>query len=409
MTGGGPSSPDTTSTEGSSSPPFAPDVSRACVAPAPKKKRVRRQQVELKHLRELAGKLERRLEQLKKRRLFTAQGPNGSVTRNGGSIQYGPASVWEAIADRQFKERARVEKRREELRTMLRTQTSTTQRLQAKVQKALGDKELVALTMMQLQGEGPRYWDLGSGDAEEIYADLLSLVVRIRLELQRRQVEDPRTVLSFATWGISVGEPHLRTDSTAGLLLETHGCSLLPFNVNTTAAACWKMFSLSHMNDDVTVSDKTTVQDDMVARSFTCSSTHFGRQIDVRGKHTCRKYVDEDGCVTIVFAGYTGPAEVNTPCQEVQLQKTGWIKVRQLRSEDLDQHSSAMVEMHSEMLPRFRNGNAGQDQRAREVIDWVSRCQHMANDWYRQKLSEILVEEDWKAFRGGDSGEMPVS
>lgn len=146
----------------------------------------------------------------------------------------------------------------------------------------------------------------------------------------------------------------------------------------------------------------------MIARSFICSSPHLGRKIDMRGKHTCRKYVDEDGCVTIVYAGRTGPANVNAPCQDVQLEKTGWIKVRQVRRQNTDQQSSAVVEMHSETLPRFRNGNAGQDQRARDVIDWVSRSHHMVNDWCRQKLSEILVEEDWKAFRGGDSDEMPI-
>ncbi|KAL3670597.1 hypothetical protein V7S43_003789 [Phytophthora oleae] len=397
MTGGG-SSPDTTSTEGSNSPSSVSNNPRGFVAPAAKKKRVRRQQVELKYLRELAGKLEHRLEQLKKRR------PNGQSNGNHSSVKHNkqldPASVWETIADRQFKERSRMEKQNKDLKLMLRTQTNRAQTLQAKAQRALGDKELIGLTMMQLQDEGPRYWDLESGDEEGIFADLFTLVARTHMKLKRRQVEDPRTVLSFATWGVSVGEPHLRTDSEAGLLLETHGSSLLPFNVNTTAAAYWKMFSLSPANHKINFHDKSTVHDDMVARSFTCSSTHFGRQIDVRGKHTCRKYVGEDGCITIVFAGRTGPIEINTPCQEVQLQKTGWIKVRQLRSDDPDQQVSAVVEMHMETLPRFRNGNTGQEQRAREVIDWALKSHYLVNDWYRQKLSEILVEEDWKAFRG---------
>ncbi|OWZ15559.1 hypothetical protein PHMEG_00010776 [Phytophthora megakarya] len=203
-------------------------------------------------------------------------------------------------------------------------------------------QELIGLTMMQLQDDGPRYWDLGADDEEGIFADLLALVVRTRLELQRRHVEDPRSLLSFATWGITMGEPHLKTDNANRLLLETHGCSLLPFKVETAVAACWRMFSLSHMKDLATFSN------DVLARSFTCSSSHFGRQIDVRGKHTCRKYT----------------------------------------------------------LPRFRYGHSDQNQRAREVIDWVSRSHHMVHDWYRQKLSEILVEEDWKAFCG--DGEMSV-
>ncbi|KAG6966178.1 hypothetical protein JG687_00005000 [Phytophthora cactorum] len=393
-------SPDATSTEGSSSPSTVSNARKAYAATFPKKKRVRRQQVELKDLRELAEKLEHRLEQLKKHRLSSAQTPNRPIngnfsSSNSHSVIFGPASVWESIADRQFKERARAEKKNEQLKAILRTQTSTAQTLQAKAQRALGDKELIGLTMMQLQDEGPRYWDLGSND-ERIFADLLELVVRTRLKLQQRQVEDPRTVMRFASWGISVGEPHVRTDSEAGLVMETHGCSLWPFNVKTAAAACWRMFSLTPMAHKVAFND--TEKSDVVARSFTCSSMHGGQKFDIRGKHTCRKYVDEDGCVTIVYAGRSEPAEVNLPCQEVQLQKTVWIKVRpQLRNEDPGQQS-AVVEMHSETLPRFRNGNTGQEQRAREVIDWATRSHHMVNDWYHQKLSEILVEEDWKAF-----------
>ncbi|ETK81946.1 hypothetical protein F441_12847 [Phytophthora nicotianae CJ01A1] len=395
-------SPDATSTEGSTSPLHLPNARILYTTPAPKKKRVRRQQVELKNLRELAGKLEHRLEQLKKRRLASTQTANGLINGNfscgsSHSAKCGPVSVWEDIADRQFKERARVEKQNEQLKAILRTQTSTAQALQIKAQKALGDKELIGLTMMQLQDEGPRYWDLGSADEEGIYADLLTLVVKTHLKLQQRQVEDPRTVQSFATWGISVGEPQVRTDSEALVVLETHGCSLLPFNAKTAVAACWRMFSLSPANHKIVFND--TEKSDVVARSFSCSSMHLGRQVNIRGKHTCRKYVDEDGCVTIVYAGRTGFGELDMTCQEVQLQKTGWIRVRpESPSEGSDQLSSVVVEMHSETLPRFRNGNTGKEKLARKVIDWARSSHNMANDWYRQTLSEILVEEDWKAF-----------
>ncbi|GMF55966.1 unnamed protein product [Phytophthora fragariaefolia] len=122
----------------------------------------------------------------------------------------------------------------------------------------------------------------------------------------------------------------------------------------------------------------------------------------MRGKHTCRKYVEEDGSITIVFAGRSGPTDTNMLYQDVQLQKTGWIKVRHLTAEEPDKPSYAIVEMHSETLPRFRQGRSGLGQRAREIIEWAATSHRMIDDWYRRKLSEILVEEDWKAFRGGD-------
>jgi hypothetical protein len=105
--------------------------------------------------------------------------------------------------------------------------------------------------MIQLQSRGSHYWNLSDGDEEAIFSDLLALVMRIRLELQRRQTEDPKSILPLATWGISVGDPCVRVDAEAGLTLEMHGRSLLPFTVKTTAAACWRMFSLSPMNHKV--------------------------------------------------------------------------------------------------------------------------------------------------------------
>jgi len=66
-----------------------------------------------------------------------------------------------------------------------------------------------------------------------------------------------------------------------------------------------------------------------------------------------------------------------------------------MRSLDAYEQSSAILEIHTKMLPQFR---ADQDRQTREVFDWITTSHQTANDWYRQTLSEILVEEDWKAF-----------
>ncbi|KAE9015402.1 hypothetical protein PR001_g13532 [Phytophthora rubi] len=320
---------EATSNESSSSPSSESSAPRAQSSTAvPKKKRVRRQQLELKYLRELSGELERRLGQLKKQRLCSPQTAqcrsssegggvsNCSSTNLTGKIKYGPVSVWEAIADHQLNERSRAEKSNKKLRLLLRKQISMIQSLQARAQKVFGNEEL---TMMQLRGEGPRYWDLGSENEEIVFADLLVLVARTRLEIQKRQLEDPRSVLSFATWGVSLGKPYVRAHSEAGLVMETHACSLLPFNVTTTAAAYWRTFSLSPAKHEIAPDDAQS--SDVFVRSFTCSSNHFGENIDERGKHTCRRYVEENGCITIVFAGRTGPTK-SAAYQDVQLQRT---------------------------------------------------------------------------------------
>ncbi|KAE8904568.1 hypothetical protein PF003_g10888 [Phytophthora fragariae] len=292
---------EATSNESSSSPSSESSAPRAQSSTAvPKKKRVRRQQLELKYLRELSGELERRLGQLKKQRLCSPQTAQCRSSSEGGG----------AIADHQLNERSRAEKSNKKLRLLLRKQISMIQSLQARAQKVFGNEEL---TMMQLRGEGPRYWDLGSENEEIVFADLLVLVARTRLEIQKRQLEDPRSVLSFATWGVSLGKPYVRAHSEAGLVMETHACSLLPFNVTTTAAAYWRMFSLSPAKHEIAPDDAQS--SDVFVRSFTCSSNHFGENIDERGKHTCRRYVEENGCITI------GPTK-SAAYQDVQLQRT---------------------------------------------------------------------------------------
>jgi hypothetical protein len=138
---------DAASSEGSCSPASVSSLARtqAVHAPPVKKKRVRRQQVELKYLRELAGQLELRLEYLKKRRVGGPQragkkSGNSSLNCSAPQLKHGPVSVWEAISHRQFKERSRVEMQNAELKRTLRTQSSKAQTLQSKMQKALGEQ-----------------------------------------------------------------------------------------------------------------------------------------------------------------------------------------------------------------------------------------------------------------------------
>ncbi|RLN88195.1 hypothetical protein BBJ28_00014569 [Nothophytophthora sp. Chile5] len=209
--------------------------------PAPRpKKRVRRQQLELRYLRELAGKLEHRLDQMKRHR------SKSKVEQRGGASD--PAayrcrfegrkstSVWEGIADRQFKDRMRAEKQNHELKMAVDAQIKLGRGLDGRLRKG----NQTALAVVELQHEKRQFWDFTAEDEDGILADLLAVVVRMRIQLERQQIQDPRTGVRY-TWGVTLGEPHLKTDGDAGLMLEAHENLMLPFNLESTAMACWRI------------------------------------------------------------------------------------------------------------------------------------------------------------------------
>ncbi|OWZ15560.1 hypothetical protein PHMEG_00010777 [Phytophthora megakarya] len=185
-------------------------------------------------------------------------------------------------------------------------------------------------------------WDISSQDEEGIFADLFTLLVKIRLEVQQHQIEDPDSLL--VSWGVIFGVPKLKTCGT-GLVMESHATSLLPFNVAITAAACWRIFALVPLGDNVSP-DQVSSKGDMITRSFTCSSTRYGQPVPVRGKHACRK---------------------------------------------------------------FQKGNTDQEQRAREIITCISESHQVINHWYTQSLSQMLVEEDWKTWNSTNENDFRSS
>ncbi|GMF55964.1 unnamed protein product [Phytophthora fragariaefolia] len=139
--------PDASSSERGSPSSVSHVPCAQAAASFPKKKRVQRQQLELKSLRELSVQLEHHLTQLKRCQTgSTQQRPqrpskgDADGSSLSGRVQHGPATVWEAIAGRQLKERSRAEKQNQELRLQLKAQSSAALSLQAKVHKAMGDK-----------------------------------------------------------------------------------------------------------------------------------------------------------------------------------------------------------------------------------------------------------------------------
>ncbi|ETK81941.1 hypothetical protein L915_12597, partial [Phytophthora nicotianae] len=92
----------------------------------PKKKRIRRQKLELEYLRGLVGKLEQQMTQLKTRQREDA----GHTTAVNAEM-----SIWKGIAERQQTERARAEEKNQKLRASLEGQLKLATKLERLLRK----------------------------------------------------------------------------------------------------------------------------------------------------------------------------------------------------------------------------------------------------------------------------------
>lgn len=102
----------------------------------PKKKRVRRQKLELAYLRELVGKLEQQMVQLKSRK----DEELGQVVAVESGVNGPP--IWKGIAERQHKERMRAEEKNQTLRASLEGQLKLASRLERLLKKRPRDEEV---------------------------------------------------------------------------------------------------------------------------------------------------------------------------------------------------------------------------------------------------------------------------
>jgi hypothetical protein len=87
-----------------------------------------------------------------------------------------------------------------------------------------------------------RYWDFNADPEDEVFADQLAAVTRIRLEMQRLGPTPCRTMTLGS--GLAMGRELVRMDPSvkAGFMLEVQCGSMLPFSLKVAADAYWRFF-----------------------------------------------------------------------------------------------------------------------------------------------------------------------
>jgi hypothetical protein len=139
---------------------------------------------------------------------------------------------------------------------------------------------------------------------------------------------------------------------------------------------------------------------DTFARSFSLAANAHNAVCPskVQGKYTSQKRATEEGCV-IVWSGVWDVSEIgHAKFRGMQLHKQGVIELRRVPHEGPGQHSTSTVaEIQFVTTPVFHESIKDNTQKTLELIVALQRSYDIVNSSFRQKMSDLLLEEDWKA------------
>ncbi|KAG1697936.1 hypothetical protein DVH05_015420 [Phytophthora capsici] len=353
------------------------------------KKRVRRIQIELPFLRQQVRDLELKLKRLK---LHNAQTVD-IVKVESRTLQTtnGSDSVWNGFAERQLKERLRVEQQHKRLQQTHQELLGVSMELQKLLKKCDENQQEVAERLQIKQPQ--QYWDFEADPAEEIYADQLVILTRLRLQMQ---MQEPSRALCLSS-GLSMGPEVVKWDPKAGFILKMQVGMTLPFALNVTADSYWRFFGCGYgvvSQDESDLSVRTT------ARAFKIRTDFEGFTSRVSGKYTARRYVDSDGSIVIVWTGCGDVDKVgDATFNGVQVHKRGWIKVRRVPRQGAGhQSTSTVVEASFETIPVLHERIENKKHETQKFLAAVTKSYHIVDKLFCHQMGSLLLEEDWKAF-----------
>ncbi|KAG6582980.1 uncharacterized protein IUM83_06173 [Phytophthora cinnamomi] len=374
------------------------------------RKRVRRMQVELPFFRHQVHELEFKLKRLKLQRVSPVAGSVKTELHSPRSVQIlvqkGSAadqnSVWNGIAERQLKERLRAEQQQQQLKQTHVELLGLSVELQTLLRKC-DEHQHEVVERVGAGVQSHRYWDCKKDLPEDIFADQLSTVARMRLQMQ---MQSPSRAL-YPGSGLSLGPEMVRWDPSikAGFKLELQGGTVLPFGLEVAADAYWRFFG--HAWETRVARDESDLSTDTIARSFNVQADFEGFTSKVAGKYTARRYVDEDGTVVVAWASVGDIQEFDDiSFHGFQIHKKGYFKFRRVPRQGPGSHStSTVVEASLETIPVFHESvtSADKAQQTRTFLSALDKSFVKVDKVFCQRMGALLVELDCRASFGREA------
>ncbi|KAG3112422.1 hypothetical protein PI125_g8251 [Phytophthora idaei] len=363
----------------------------------PTKKRIRRQREELLYLRVKVQEMESSLAELKGKETRT-RSPTGSSTQlavNGKPSSEGSsllASVWESLANRQYKDRGRAEQENRNLKSTLEGQI----KLAKCIEKILEDQPEDETMPGPPHPAPSKLLALGvSSDQKAVHAQLLS-----ELDAAFDEVDVKYNVKKFAEIEKEKLDVRVASSLDNGIALHFIGFKRVPFPQEVAGRGMWRFTSYeatkrqAYFYEEHETSSKNTV-----ARTFGHKIQSERGSLDYRSGNVleCRKRGDR---VVIVTRGLAKPIKFSAaPVNGVRFHENGWIVIEKASAKDGSAKGKwATIASSMELKPIFDDDDASdQDFTVGALTDFVIDSFHCNMHLGEEVVAAIMTDEARKA------------
>ncbi|KAF1779678.1 hypothetical protein GQ600_25352 [Phytophthora cactorum] len=267
------------------------------------------------------------------------------------------------LAALQLRDRSLAVERNQKLRCSIRGYIELVSKLQQLFHKQIPQKDALAES---------------ASSARDKHHKSTSDCGKTSTELQQRGYEVPATALSL-NWGLSRGHMMVKQDENKGAVLEMHCGTTVPFKLEVAARAYWRFFA-SNMERDLSGQRFSVGGDRQV---------HLPKNMEEdRSRSWWVEHADVFEFGGIKFNG-------------LQYQKRASMTLRRVPREGRGNEStSTVVETYFQTVPVFHDCVADKLQQTRAFIDSAHRSHRKLDKIVCQHMSNLLLEEDWKATFG---------
>ncbi|KAL3670605.1 hypothetical protein V7S43_003797 [Phytophthora oleae] len=359
----------------------------------PTKKRIRRQREELLYLRVKVQEMESSLAQLKNTEMRT-KSPNGSSTQvavNGKPNSEGSsllASVWESLANRQYRDRERAEQENRKLKSTLEGQI----KLAKCLEKILEDQPEDDIVPGSARPKQSKLFALGgSSDQKALHAQLLS-----EMDSAFGEVDAKYHMKNFAEIEKEKVDVKVASSLDNGIALHFMGFKRVPFTQDVTSRGMWRFTSCEATKRQAYFYEEhETSSNHTVARTFGHKIQSEHGSLDYRSESVleCRRRGDR---VVIVTRGLAKPIKFSAaPVNGIRFHENGWIVIEKTSAPDGSTWSTIASSM--ELKPIFDDDASDQDFTVGALTDFVIDSFHRNMHLGEEVVAAIMMDEARKA------------
>ncbi|KAF1322471.1 hypothetical protein FI667_g11272, partial [Globisporangium splendens] len=297
------------------------------------------------------------------------------------------ASVWENVADRQYKERLRAEQQNKKLKTMLEGQI----KLATSLEKILKKRPNMEVLYPDTENKPPKAQRVIT--YEESDADIF----KTQLEAVEKAYPDVDEVMKNTGFFTSEETRHdVRVKDFPdddGVLMEFMATTTVPFDLHVTGNALWRFMSEVAIKRHCYFEKPVESTEDTIQRGFGLNLDEGGLKVDLRGKHTLRKYIEDDR-VVIVWKSLMEPISLPSKVKGLRFHDIGYLVAQRSESNPI---GSTLIKAYGNMSPVLPEETGDQDEQIGALTDFVINCHESNVALCTQLVNDLLVEEEWKA------------